>query len=203
MIEPQRYREALEWQVGVWSRMSNVYVREIDRRLAPVAEAVIQRARLMTGEHVLDLGTGTGAVAERAGTIVGRVLGIDPSPEMLALARNRIVARGLTNVTLREGRAEAMPADDRDFDVVLSSLTLMYVIDRAAAANEIRRALRPGGRFIASVWAGPDECDIVLFQQTAGRFADPPPVPGVGPGALADPTTFLQQLGSRRHRGPR
>ena len=47
---------------------------------------------------------------------------------------------------------------------------------------------------IAAVWGGPDECDIVLFQQTAGRFAGPPPVPGVGPGALADPTLFLQQL---------
>ena len=52
MIE-QRYREALEWQIGVWSRMSNVYVREVDRRLAPVVEAVIQRARLMPGENVL------------------------------------------------------------------------------------------------------------------------------------------------------
>jgi len=41
---------------------------------------------------------------------------------------------------------------------------------------------------------GPELCDIVLFQQTAGRFAGPPPIPGVGPGALADPTVFLQQL---------
>ena len=197
MIEPQRYREALEWQIGVWSRLSSLYVREIDRRLAPVVEAVIQRARLLQGESVLDLGTGTGAVAQRAGAIVGpdgRVLGVDPSPDMLTFARNRMAARGLTNVTLSEGRAEAIPADDRGFDVVLSSLTLMYVIDRAIAANEIRRVLRPGGRLIASVWAAPEQCDIVLFQETAGRFADPPPVPGVGPGALADPTTFLQQL---------
>jgi SAM-dependent methyltransferase len=70
----------------------------------------------------------------------------------------------------------------------------MYVLDRAAAAREIARVLRPQGRLVAAVWAGPEQCDIVLFQQTAGRFAGPPPIPGVGPGALADPTLFLQQL---------
>jgi SAM-dependent methyltransferase len=80
------------------------------------------------------------------------------------------------------------------FDVVLASLSLMYVIDRGAAAREIRRVLRPGGRFVAAVWAAAERCDIVLFQQTAGKFAPPPPVPGVGPGALADPTPFLAQL---------
>jgi hypothetical protein len=47
---------------------------------------------------------------------------------------------------------------------------------------------------VASVWAGPDLCDIVMFQQTAGRSAPPPPVPGVGPGALADPQPFLEEL---------
>lgn len=70
----------------------------------------------------------------------------------------------------------------------------MYVINREAAAREIARVLRPRGRVVAAVWAGPEQCDIVLFQQTAGRFAGPPPVPGVGPGALADPSSFLKQL---------
>jgi SAM-dependent methyltransferase len=79
-------------------------------------------------------------------------------------------------------------------DVVLASLSLMYVIDRAAAAREIARVLRPGGRFVAAVWAGPAECDIVWFQQTAGSFAPAPPVPGVGPGALADTRPLLAQL---------
>jgi SAM-dependent methyltransferase len=197
MIEAERDREALEWQSGVWNRISAIYRQEIDQRFAPVVEAVIARARVTAGESILDLGTGTGAVAERAAAIVGTsgyVVGVDISPDMRALTQKRLAARGLPNVTLREGRAESIPADDHTFNVVLSSLTLMYVIDRAAAAREIARVLRPGGRLIASVWAGPDACDIVLFQQTAGRFAGPPPVSGVGPGALADPTVFLQQL---------
>lgn len=197
MIERATDQQALAWQVGVWNGISEIYLREIDLRFAPVVDVVMTRAALSPGERVLDLGTGTGAVAERAAEVVGpggHVVGLDISLQMLASARARVVARGWTHVTLQEGRAEAIPADDSSFDVVLASLSLMYVIDREAAAREIARVLRPNGRLVAAVWAGPDECDIVRFQQTAGSFAGPPPVPGVGPGALADPHIFLQQL---------
>jgi SAM-dependent methyltransferase len=70
----------------------------------------------------------------------------------------------------------------------------MYVLDRTAAAREIARVLKPGGRLVAAVWAGPERADIVRLQQTAGSFAPRPPVGGVGPGAMADPSPFLAQL---------
>jgi SAM-dependent methyltransferase len=181
----------------VWNGISEIYARDIDRRFAPVVDAVMTRAALTKGERVLDLGTGTGAVAERAAKAVGaggRVVGVDISREMLAMARARVAARGCSNVILEQGSAEAIPAEDGSFDVVLACLSMMYVIDREAAAREIARVLRPNGRLVAAVWAGPDECDIVRFQQIAGRCAGPPPVPGVGPGALADPSVFIQQL---------
>src|SRR5260221_1443 len=60
----------------------------------------------------------------------------------------------------------------------------MYVIDRAAAAHEIARVLRPGGRLVAAVWGGPDQADIALFHKTAGSFAPHQPVPGVGTGLI-------------------
>ena len=69
MTEAERDQKALEWQTGVWNRISGVYVREIDERFAPVVEAVVNRAQLMTGESVLDVGAGTGAVAERAAAL--------------------------------------------------------------------------------------------------------------------------------------
>jgi len=190
-------RQGLQWQVGVWDRISELYLREVDPRFATVVEHVVKRADLKPGHRVVDLGTGTGSVAIEAAGLVGpagKVTGVDISPDMLALTRRRVVESGYTNIDLREGRAEQLPAGDGSFDVLLASLSLMYVIDRAAAAREMRRVLRPGGRFVAAVWAAAERCDIVLFQQTAGRFAPPPPVPGVGPGALADPTGFLSQL---------
>jgi SAM-dependent methyltransferase len=177
--------------------MARPYESEVDRRFASVVENVVQRAGLVQGERVLDLGTGTGAVAIRVARLVGSaglVTGVDISGEMLTIARSRADALGLLNVVFQEGRAEAIPSDSTSCDVVLASLSLMYVIDRAAAAREIARVLRPGGRLVAAVWAGPADCDIVWFQQTAGAFAPAPPVPGVGPGALADVTPMLRQL---------
>jgi SAM-dependent methyltransferase len=113
---------------------------------------------------------------------------------MLALARQRASELGLDNISFREGRAEAIPVADAAFDVVLASLSLMYVIDRAAAAREIARVIRPGGRLVASVWAGPEQCDIARFQRIASSFAPVPPVPGVSPWALGEPAPFLAQL---------
>jgi ubiquinone/menaquinone biosynthesis C-methylase UbiE len=190
-------QEALAWQTGVWDRISAIYDREIDARFAPIVEGCIARARLRLGESVLDLGTGTGAVAARAATDVGpsgSVTAVDLSTEMLELARRRTEEAQLANVDLREGRAEEIPVPDGAFDVIIASLSLMYAVDRQRAAQECARVLRGGGRFVAAVWAGPEEADIVRFQQTAGMFAPPPPVAEVGPGALADVRPFLGQL---------
>ena len=190
-------QKGFEWQVGVWDTISDIYLQEVDKRFVPVVNSLITRADLRAGEKVLDLGSGTGAVAEQAAKMVsskGQILGVDISPDMIAISQRIMNERGLTNVTMLEGRAEALPIEDGSVDVVLASLSLMYVIDRAAAAREIARVLKPHGRFVAAVWSDAEQCDIVLFQQTAGRFADTPPVPNVGPSSLADPSLFLKEL---------
>ncbi len=196
-MENDSYRAGLSWQTEIWNRMSDVYMREIDRRFVPVIEEVITRAGLSPGARALDIGAGTGSATLRAATLVapgGSVTGIDISSEMLALARRRAEELGLDNISFREGRAEAIPAADAAFDVALASLSLMYVIDRDAAAREIARVIKPGGRLVAAAWAGPEQCDIARFQQIVGGFAPTPPVPGVSPWALADPAPFLAQL---------
>jgi SAM-dependent methyltransferase len=188
--------EGLAWQIEVWDGISQTYWEEIDRRFAPVVDCLITRARLRPGERVLDLGTGTGAVAARAAAVTpgGDVLATDISQGMLALARRRAGQSDAVAFRVEEGRAETIPAADGAFDVVLACLSLMYVVDRPAAAREIARVLRSGGRIVAAVWASPEVCDIVMFQQTAARFAPPPPVTGVGPGALADLGSFVDEL---------
>ena len=205
-MDTEAERQGLHWQIGVWNRISQLYLREVDARFAPVVENVVRRADLKPGQRVLDLGTGTGSVAMRAAALVGsagRVTGVDISPEMLAVTRQRLVESGHSNVDLREGSAEQLPAGEGTFDAVLASLSVMYVIDRAAAAREIRRVLRPGGRFVAAVWAAAERCDIVLFQQTAGKFAPPTACARRGSRSTGGPDRLRGTAGGRGNHHPR
>jgi 2-polyprenyl-3-methyl-5-hydroxy-6-metoxy-1,4-benzoquinol methylase len=131
--------DALTWQRGIWDDSSEYYSREIATRFAPIVDGVIARAALSPGLTVLDLGTGTGSVAMRTATLVapgGSVMGVDISREMLAEAQRCATTSGITNVSFREGAGEAIPAGDGTIDVLLASLSVMYMIDRAAGQRD-------------------------------------------------------------------
>src|SRR5262245_47034939 len=92
-MDQQKNAEGLAWQISVWDRMVPVYIREIDKRFEPIVERVVNRAHLKSGQHVLDLGTGTGSVALRAAEAVapnGRVTAVDINPDMLAGANSSL-----------------------------------------------------------------------------------------------------------------
>jgi ubiquinone/menaquinone biosynthesis C-methylase UbiE len=94
----------------------------------------------------LDLGAGTGRFTTMlAETFGGPALGVEPSERMRAIAIERTTD---PRVRFEPGRAEAIPAPDAAFDLVLMFLSFHHVADRAAAADEIARVLRPGGRLL-------------------------------------------------------
>ena len=98
-------------------------------------------------DHVLDVATGTGAVAaELVLQHRCRVTGVDQSPPMLAAAAARLDDLGLSQrVTLVEAEAEALPFPDASFDGLTVSYLLRYVADPAATLRELVRVVRPGG----------------------------------------------------------
>lgn len=102
------------------------------------------------GEHVLDVGCGSGAVTREIARYVGsrgRVVGLDPSPELLAVARELAQKAGVGDrVEFREGDALRLPFPDRSFDVVLCVTVLSHVRRGEAAIPELARVLRSGGR---------------------------------------------------------
>ncbi len=104
---------------------------------------------------MLDVATGTGAVAEQL--VLRRrcaVTGIDQSADMLGAARERIMAQGLLQrVRLMEGEAEHLPFEDEIFDALTVSYLLRYVDDVPAVLRELARVVRPGGT-IASLEFG-------------------------------------------------
>jgi demethylmenaquinone methyltransferase/2-methoxy-6-polyprenyl-1,4-benzoquinol methylase len=108
---------------------------------------LVSRIEVGQGDRVLDVATGTGAVAiELARRTGARVTGIDQSTEMLAVARERIGRAGLGGrIQLVEGRAEALPFTDESFDALSFTYLLRYVNDPAATLLELARVVRPGG----------------------------------------------------------
>jgi ubiquinone/menaquinone biosynthesis C-methylase UbiE len=115
----------------------------------PWAGVVADAARIGAGSRVLDVACGTGALACVAADRVGpggSVVGLDVNPEMLAVARRKPAA-----VTWVDGRAEALPFADAEFDAVVSQFGFMFFDDRVAALREMKRVLRPGGRLAVAV----------------------------------------------------
>jgi ubiquinone/menaquinone biosynthesis C-methylase UbiE len=139
----------------------------------PFAAALLDSAGLRRGERVLDIACGTGVVtrlaAERAGADTA-VAGLDINPAMLAVARS--VASSGAAIEWYEADAEALPLADRSFDVVLSSLGLQFVPDKASALREMRRVLAPGGR-LAIATVGPTPPLFAILEQALGRHLKP------------------------------
>lgn len=104
-------------------------------------------AEVEPGTKVLDVGCGLGGSARYLATRFGaEVVGVDPAPDFLALARTLSERTGCDEeVSFREGSAGALPVEDGAFDVVWMEHVQMNVADKAALADELRRALRPGG----------------------------------------------------------
>jgi ubiquinone/menaquinone biosynthesis C-methylase UbiE len=104
------------------------------------------------GDRVLDVGCGTGYFTRMLAEAVapgGTALGIDPSPEVIALARH---STRQPSCTFAEGIAEALDTEDESYDVVVSSLVLHHLPEtlRPRAIGEMYRVLRPGGRLLVA-----------------------------------------------------
>lgn len=119
----------------------------------------IDQALLMPGESILDVGCGTGGVTipakQRVGT-AGRAAGIDPAPEMIAVAQKKAQRKRL-EIDFRIGVIEALPYPEASFDVVTSSLMMHHLPEhlQKQGVAEIYRVLKPGGRLLIADMASP------------------------------------------------
>lgn len=133
------------------------------------------------GEHprVLDVATGTGdlAIEIARGCPGATVIGLDPSPGMLAIAQQKLVKRQLTErVTLVEGDAQALPQGNSEVDAATIAFGIRNVPDRGLALRELARVVRPGGR-IAVLELGEPKRGLLA---AAARFHSHHFVPRIG-----------------------
>ncbi|HEX9683212.1 MAG TPA: methyltransferase domain-containing protein [Acidimicrobiales bacterium] len=186
--------ETIRWWVQMEGPHYAADAGRYDDLLSAFDDALFDAADLRPGERVLDVGCGTGGTTIEASTRVrpgGAVVGIDVSPPMLALARERAESAGAAEAEFVEADAQVHAFDAGSFDVVMSRNGLMFFDDPNTAFANLARALRPGGRLAFVAPEGPDRSEWIMV---AGIAAAPhigipqglgPNTPG--PYGLADP----------------
>lgn len=128
----------------------------------------------LTGaEEVLDVATATGHTALALAPYARRVVGVDLTPEMLAIAREQAERRGMDNVTFLTADAEALPFPDERFDVVTCRIAAHHFPDVERFYREAARVLRPGGRLVVVDNVAPDDPELDRFINELERLRDP------------------------------
>ncbi len=161
-------RQSVMWGNGPYERVTNT--------LRDIHVLVVERLDPQPGENVLDVATGTGAVALLAAERGADVVGMDLAPVLIDTARDLAAERGLS-VEFEVGDAEEMSYEDASFDVVASTCGIMFAPDHEAVASELARVMRPGGRVGLACWT--PEGGLGQMFRMMGPFL-PPPAPGVG-----------------------
>src|SRR5215216_6202878 len=145
---------------GLVNVMTLGYIRRL--RMLTVDNALLQ-----SGENILDVGCGTGAVTIPAKLRVGKnggAAGIDPSAEMIAVARRKANRAGL-EIDFRIGVIESLPFPDGTFDAVTSSLMMHHLPEhlRVKGLAETFRVLKPGGRILIAEMKRPTGSALKKF----------------------------------------
>ncbi|HEX4010816.1 MAG TPA: methyltransferase domain-containing protein [Solirubrobacteraceae bacterium] len=166
----------------------------------PVSVAMIDALHLQPGQRVLELAAGPGDTGFLAAEIIapggGSLLSSDGAEAMIEVARARAAELGVTNVEFKQLELEWIDLPTASVDAVLCRWGIMLTVDPEAAAQEIRRVLRAGGRAAFSVWDTPERNPWATIFNGALvdlSFAQPPDPAAPGPFALAAPGR-LQEL---------
>jgi ubiquinone/menaquinone biosynthesis C-methylase UbiE len=155
------------------------------QELEPASMLAVDAAGVAPGDEVLDVACGTGNAALIAAGRGARVVGIDGAPRLLDVARAR-ARDARVPVAWRAGDVGALPFADDSFDVVLSVFGVIFAQDAQAAADELLRCARPGGRIVLATWidrgpiaavvrASRDAAERAMASQADDGAAVPPP----------------------------
>lgn len=144
-----------------WDAAASVYHDTWSDQLKTAQDTLLEMATLQPQQKVLETACGTGMVtlcAAREVGASGSVFATDLSAKMVNTAAEHCMQANLSNVTVARMGAEALDVGNNAFDVALCSLGLMYVPDPRTALAEMERAVRPGGKVVATVWGERQHC---------------------------------------------
>jgi SAM-dependent methyltransferase len=173
---------------SMWA--SGDYPSMVETFLLPLGPRLVEACEIGSGMRVLDVAAGTGNAAIPAAASGATVVASDLTPELFDAGRARAEAEGV-ELEWIEADAEDLPFEDASFDVVISSIGVMFAPHHQAAADELVRVCRPGGKIGLLSWT-PEGMIGGLFR-TIGPFAPTPP-PGAQPPPLWGGEDHLGEL---------
>src|SRR5215203_558455 len=151
---------------------SGDYPSMVETFLTPLGPRLVEAAGIGPGQRVLDVAAGTGNASIPAAKTGADVVASDLTPELFEAGRARAEAEGV-ELEWVEADAHGLPFEDESFDVVISSIGVMFAPHHQTAADELIRVCRPGGTIGLLSWT-PEGMIGGLFR-TIGPFAQPPP----------------------------
>ena len=179
-------------QGELWGTRARDWADVQERVALPLYEAVLAKLGFGSGTAVLDIGCGSGIFCEMAARRGAQVSGLDASPSLVDIARERVPGGDF-----RTGEMEELPYRDQAFDVVTGFSSFQFAADPRSALREASRVSKTGAVVIA-VFGKPDESESTMFVKAMAALVPPPPPGAPGPFALsADGAleTLAQQAG--------
>ena len=183
-FEALKKRQAQIWGAAPFEKVAGT--------IHDMHDDLVARLAPQPGERWLDLGCGTGEVAFRAVRAGARVTASDLAPALIETARKQAADAGL-QLTLEVADCEELPYDDASFDVVSSSVGVIFAPDHARVASQLARVCRPGGRLGFTAWRGASGVGDIF--RTMSPFAPPPPEGAGSPFQWGDETHVEEMLG--------
>lgn len=155
-------------RVNNWANPSKASMQEVCEMAAALEEraqaldqlqvnkALVETLAPVAGEHILEVGCGSGVLCRQIAPSVvpgGKITGVDISPEFLKIAQGYAFSANLSaSIQWSASQAEVLPFNDASFDSVFAARLLLHVSNPQAVLNELVRVVRPGGRVVVMDW---------------------------------------------------
>lgn len=147
------------YERDTWSRCAEGYADTFAGITQETVPLLLEAAEIGPGSQALEIGSGPGHVADLIARTGAGVTGVDFSPQMVAVAQSRF-----PEITFRQADAEQLPFEENSFDAVVANFVVHHLARPGKVFGEVHRVLKPGAKFVFTVWGAPEE------QSSIGAF---------------------------------
>lgn len=168
-------------QAELWGTAPHDWALYLEITFIPLYKKVISKLNPVPQDHILDIGCGSGLFLRMAGAKGATATGIDVSPELLEVARQRNPTAELLNMDM-----EDLSFDDKSFDIITGFNSLQYAEDITKLLKEIYRLMKDDGKLAIGVWGSAAKCEALKVLASIASLLPEPPAGSPGPLALSE-----------------